>query len=56
MHDVAEIEEPLEENSAAEWSPVPARPINPTAANGHVAKRKRADSPGKCKKGFKGAH
>lgn len=48
-----EIEEPLEEkfNTTAEWSPGPARPANPTTANGHAAKRKRADMPGNNKKG-----
>ncbi|KAM9353631.1 glucocorticoid modulatory element-binding protein 1-like [Symphorus nematophorus] len=47
VHDAAELEEPLEEkfSTAAEWSPGPARPVNPTTANGHAAKRKRADTP-----------
>ncbi|XP_041799241.1 glucocorticoid modulatory element-binding protein 1-like [Chelmon rostratus] len=45
--DAAEVEEPFEEkvNTAAEWSPAPARPAHPTTANGHTAKRKRADTP-----------
>ncbi|KAG8010182.1 Glucocorticoid modulatory element-binding protein 1 [Nibea albiflora] len=45
-HDAAEIEEPLEEkfSTTAEWSPGPAGPVNPTAANGHATKRKRADT------------
>ncbi|XP_042280294.1 glucocorticoid modulatory element-binding protein 1-like [Thunnus maccoyii] len=44
VHDAAEVEEPLEDkfSTTAEWSPGPARP---TAANGHAAKRKRADTP-----------
>lgn len=52
-HDAAEVEEPLEEkfNTTAEWSPGPVRPANPTTANGHAAKRKRADTPGNYKKG-----
>lgn len=52
-HDAAEVEEPLEEkfNTTAEWSPGPARPANPTTANGHAAKRKRADTPGNYEKG-----
>ncbi|XP_034552820.1 glucocorticoid modulatory element-binding protein 1-like isoform X2 [Notolabrus celidotus] len=47
VHDAAEVEEPLEEkfSAAAEWSPGRARPVNPTTANGHAAKRKRADTP-----------
>ncbi|XP_037641715.1 glucocorticoid modulatory element-binding protein 1-like isoform X1 [Sebastes umbrosus] len=47
VHDAAEVEEPLEEkfSAAAEWSPGRARDVNPTTANGHVAKRKRADTP-----------
>ncbi|XP_070768770.1 glucocorticoid modulatory element-binding protein 1-like [Enoplosus armatus] len=47
VHDAAEVEEPLEETfkATAEWSPGPARPVNPTTANGHAAKRKRADTP-----------
>lgn len=52
-HDAAEEEEPLEEkfNTTAEWSSGPARPANPTTANGHPAKRKRADTPGNYRKG-----
>lgn len=52
-HDAADLEEPLEEkfSTTAEWSPGPARPVNPTTANGHAAKRKRADTPGNYKKG-----
>ncbi|XP_027142606.1 glucocorticoid modulatory element-binding protein 1 isoform X2 [Larimichthys crocea] len=47
VHDAAEIEEPLEEkfSTTAEWSPGPAGSVNPTAANGHATKRKRADTP-----------
>ncbi|XP_070692095.1 glucocorticoid modulatory element-binding protein 1-like [Pempheris klunzingeri] len=46
VHDAAEVEEPLEEkfNATAEWSPGPARPLNPTTANGHASKRKRGDT------------
>lgn len=56
VHNAAEVEEPLEEkfSAAAEWSPGRARDVNPTTANGHVAKRKRADPPGKYKKGNMG--
>ncbi|XP_044065390.1 glucocorticoid modulatory element-binding protein 1-like [Siniperca chuatsi] len=44
--DAVEVEEPLEKFSAtAEWNPGPARPVKPTTANGHAAKRKRADTP-----------
>lgn len=52
MHDAVEAEEPLEEkfSPTAEWSAGPARHGNPTTANGHAAKRKRADTPGKYKK------
>lgn len=52
VHDAAEIEEPLEEkfSTTAEWSPGPAGSVNPTAANGHATKRKRADTPGKYMK------
>lgn len=52
-HDAAEVEKSLEEklSSTAEGSPGPARPANPTTANGHAAKRKRADTPGNYKKG-----
>ncbi|XP_042346255.1 glucocorticoid modulatory element-binding protein 1-like [Plectropomus leopardus] len=47
VHDAAEVEEPLEEkfSAAAEWSPGPARDVNPMTANGHAVKRKRADTP-----------
>ncbi|XP_030250155.1 glucocorticoid modulatory element-binding protein 1-like isoform X1 [Sparus aurata] len=47
VHDAVEVEEPLEEkfSPAAEWSAGPARPGNPTTANGHAAKRKRTDTP-----------
>uniref|UniRef100_UPI0037E85C24 glucocorticoid modulatory element-binding protein 1-like isoform X2 n=1 Tax=Semicossyphus pulcher TaxID=241346 RepID=UPI0037E85C24 len=47
VHDAAEIDDPLEEkfSATAEWSPSGARPVNPTTANGHAAKRKRADTP-----------
>ncbi|XP_038567708.1 glucocorticoid modulatory element-binding protein 1-like isoform X1 [Micropterus salmoides] len=47
LHDAAEVEEPLEEkfNTTAERSPGLAWPVNPTTANGHAAKRKRADTP-----------
>lgn len=57
VHDAAEVEEPLEEkfSATAEWSPGPARDVNPTTANGHAAKRKRADPPGKYKRGYTGA-
>lgn len=56
VQDAAEVEEPLEEKfsaaaAAAEWSPGRARHVNPTTANGHAAKRKRADTPGKYTKG-----
>ncbi|XP_059194476.1 glucocorticoid modulatory element-binding protein 1-like [Centropristis striata] len=48
-HDAAEEGEPLEEkfSTTTEWSPGPgpARDGNPTTANGHSAKRKRADTP-----------
>ncbi|XP_068591970.1 glucocorticoid modulatory element-binding protein 1 [Cebidichthys violaceus] len=46
-HDAAEVEEPLEKkfSATAEWSPCPARDVNPTTANGHGAKRKRGDTP-----------
>ncbi|XP_041650163.1 glucocorticoid modulatory element-binding protein 1-like [Cheilinus undulatus] len=46
VHDAAEVEEPLEEKFSvtAEWSPGRARPVNPTTANGHATKRKRADT------------
>lgn len=52
VHDAVEVEEPLEEkfSPAAEWSAGPARPGNPTTANGHAAKRKRTDTPGRYKK------
>ncbi|XP_071757762.1 glucocorticoid modulatory element-binding protein 1-like isoform X1 [Centroberyx gerrardi] len=48
VHDAAEVEEPCEDkfSATAEWSPGPAPPANPTKANGHVTKRKRADMPG----------
>lgn len=54
LHDAAEVEEPLEEkfNTTAERSPGLAWPVNPTTANGHAAKRKRADTPGKYKTHF----
>ncbi|XP_029307684.1 glucocorticoid modulatory element-binding protein 1-like isoform X1 [Cottoperca gobio] len=47
VHDAAEVEEPSEEkfSATAEWSPGPAGDVNPTTANGHAAKRKRADTP-----------
>ncbi|KAM7420504.1 hypothetical protein PAMA_014966 [Pampus argenteus] len=47
VHDAAGVEEPLEEkfSTTAEWSPGPARPVNPTTANGHAAKRKRPHTP-----------
>ncbi|KAI3360444.1 hypothetical protein L3Q82_002339 [Scortum barcoo] len=53
VHDAVEVDEPLEEKlgTTAEWSPGPAWPVNPTTPNGHAAKRKRADTPGKYKKG-----
>lgn len=53
VHDAAEVEKPLEEkfSATAEGSPGPAWPVNPTTANGHAAKRKRADTPGNYKKG-----
>ncbi|XP_040020581.2 glucocorticoid modulatory element-binding protein 1 isoform X1 [Gasterosteus aculeatus] len=42
-----EVEENLEKkfSATAEWSPYPARDVNPTAANGCGAKRKRSDTP-----------
>lgn len=57
VHDAAEVEEALEEkfSATAEWSPGQAQPANLTMANGHAAKRKRADTPGKYKKGYTGA-
>ncbi|CAK6976205.1 glucocorticoid modulatory element-binding protein 1-like [Scomber scombrus] len=47
VHDAAEEKEPSEDKfcTTAEWSPGLARPVNPTTANGHAAKRKRADIP-----------
>lgn len=47
VHDAAEVEEPLEDrfSTAAEWSSGPAQSLNPTA-NGHAAKRKRANTAG----------
>ncbi|XP_075965757.1 glucocorticoid modulatory element-binding protein 1-like isoform X2 [Anarhichas minor] len=47
VHDAAEVEERLEKkfSATAEWSPCPARDVNPTTANGHGAKRKRGDTP-----------
>lgn len=56
VHDAAEVEEPSEDTfcTTAEWSPGLTRPVNPTTANGHAAKRKKADIPGKHKKGCKG--
>nr|XP_020511883.1 glucocorticoid modulatory element-binding protein 1-like [Labrus bergylta] len=47
VHDAAEVEEPSEEKftATAEWSPGRARPLVSTTANGHAAKRKRADTP-----------
>ncbi|XP_041843252.1 glucocorticoid modulatory element-binding protein 1-like [Melanotaenia boesemani] len=44
----AEVEEPSEDkfNSSAEWSNGRPQLVNPTIANGHSAKRKRADTPG----------
>ncbi|XP_028435397.1 glucocorticoid modulatory element-binding protein 1 isoform X1 [Perca flavescens] len=47
VHDAVEVEEPLEEkcNATAVWRPGPAREVNHTTANGHAAKRKRADTP-----------
>ena len=51
MHDAVEVEEPLEEKfSPTEWGAGPAWPGNPTTANGHAAKRKRTDTPGRYKK------
>lgn len=49
VRDAAEVEETLWDRfgATAEWSPGPVRPINPATANGHAAKRKRADTPGK---------
>ncbi|XP_035018359.1 glucocorticoid modulatory element-binding protein 1 [Hippoglossus stenolepis] len=46
VHDAAEVEETLGDRfgAAAEWSPGPARPVHPATANGHAAKRKRADT------------
>ncbi|XP_034084154.1 glucocorticoid modulatory element-binding protein 1-like [Gymnodraco acuticeps] len=47
VHEAAEVEEPVEEkfSATAEMSPCPARDVNHTTANGHAAKRKRADTP-----------
>ncbi|AWO96840.1 putative glucocorticoid modulatory element-binding protein 1-like [Scophthalmus maximus] len=47
VRDAAEVEETLWDRfgATAEWSPGPVRPINPATANGHAAKRKRADTP-----------
>ncbi|XP_070822627.1 glucocorticoid modulatory element-binding protein 1-like isoform X1 [Chaetodon trifascialis] len=45
VRDVAEVEEAFEEKFSTEWSPAPAWPAHPTTANGHTAKRKRADTP-----------
>ncbi|XP_056236802.1 glucocorticoid modulatory element-binding protein 1-like isoform X2 [Seriola aureovittata] len=47
LHDAAEVEEAVGErfSAIAEWSPGVARLVNPTTANGHAAKRKRADTP-----------
>nr|XP_046254874.1 glucocorticoid modulatory element-binding protein 1-like [Scatophagus argus] len=47
LHDAAEVEKTLEEkfSTTAERSPGPTRPVNPTTANGHAVKRKRADTP-----------
>uniref|UniRef100_A0A3Q1GED5 Glucocorticoid modulatory element-binding protein 1-like n=1 Tax=Acanthochromis polyacanthus TaxID=80966 RepID=A0A3Q1GED5_9TELE len=46
-HNAADVEEPLEEKFSAttEWSAGPLRLLKPTTANGHSAKRKRADTP-----------
>ncbi|XP_033958656.1 glucocorticoid modulatory element-binding protein 1-like isoform X2 [Pseudochaenichthys georgianus] len=47
VHEAAEVEEPVEEkfSATAEMSPCPARDVNHTTANGHAAKRNRADTP-----------
>ncbi|XP_019948257.2 glucocorticoid modulatory element-binding protein 1-like [Paralichthys olivaceus] len=46
VHDAAEVEETLGDRfAAAERSPGRARPVDPATANGHAAKRKRADTP-----------
>lgn len=49
LHDAAEAEESMEDKVSltAECSPGPARPVNPMRANGHAAKRKRSETPGK---------
>lgn len=51
-----EVDENLEKkfSATAEWSPCPARDVNPTAANGCGAKRKRSDTPGKHRKACQG--
>lgn len=48
VHDAAEVDEPLEDrfSATADWNTGPTLPLNPTA-NGHAAKRKRADTTGK---------
>ncbi|XP_029359252.1 glucocorticoid modulatory element-binding protein 1-like isoform X2 [Echeneis naucrates] len=47
MHDTAEVEEAMGHrfSATAEWSPGPARRVNSATANGHAAKRKRAEMP-----------
>ncbi|XP_071326637.1 glucocorticoid modulatory element-binding protein 1-like isoform X2 [Trachinotus anak] len=47
VHEEAEVEETMGDrfSATAEWSPGPARSVNPTTANGHAAKRKRANTP-----------
>lgn len=56
VNNAEEVEEPSEDKfrTTGEWSPGLARPVNTTTANGHAAKRKRADTPGKHNKGCKG--
>lgn len=48
VHDAAEVEEPLEDrfSATAEWSSGLAQSLYQTA-NGHAAKRKRANAAGK---------
>ncbi|KAK5862507.1 hypothetical protein PBY51_017896 [Eleginops maclovinus] len=47
VHEAAEVKELAEEkfSATAKMSPCPARDVNQTTANGHAAKRKRADTP-----------
>jgi len=51
VHNLAEVEEPLEDKfgATAEWCNGQPRLVNPTTANGHSAKRKRAKTTGKYK-------